>query len=261
MKTARCTGSRNTRARRWCSTFSYPKDNTPGCTAEARDFNKQLQKIQKEERDRNRRQSPTTRVSHKKFSEQLELDFTLLADPDGLISSKLRGRNGEKTLFGEKFNGIFRTTYIIDETGVIEKVFKDVKVGRAHEGRAESALGEFFKSLIASFPPGSGAVFLCERRPCMRCSWPVAGGVGRGLGQARGPVSAPPLPPGRRGCFLLVPSRPRKGPYRGSAPSTDSEQALRYAAARLLRVGGRVSGGRGGYSGRGLIRRRCKTRI
>lgn len=106
--------------------YFYPKDNTPGCTAEAQDFNKQLQRIQK----KNATVigvSPDNEVSHKKFSEQLELDFTLLADPDGLISSKY-GAYGEKTLFGEKFNGIYRTTYIIDETGVIEKVFKDVKV-------------------------------------------------------------------------------------------------------------------------------------
>ena len=106
--------------------YFYPKDNTPGCTAEAENFNKELQKIQ----GKNATVigvSPDNEVSHKKFSEQLELDFTLLADPDGLISSKY-GAYGEKTLYGRKFNSIFRTTYIIDETGVIEKVFRDVKV-------------------------------------------------------------------------------------------------------------------------------------
>ena len=106
--------------------YFYPKDNTPGCTAEAENFNKELQKIQQ----KNATVigvSPDNEVSHKKFSEQLELDFTLLADPDGLISSKY-GAYGEKTLYGRKFNSIFRTTYIIDETGVIEKVFRDVKV-------------------------------------------------------------------------------------------------------------------------------------
>ncbi len=106
--------------------YFYPKDNTPGCTVEAEDFNKELVKIQK----KNATVigvSPDNEVSHKKFSQKLELDFTLLADPDGLISSKY-GAYGEKTLFGRKFIGIFRTTYIIDEKGVIEKVFKDVKV-------------------------------------------------------------------------------------------------------------------------------------
>ena len=106
--------------------YFYPKDNTPGCKAEAENFNKELQKIQQ----KNATVigvSPDNEVSHKKFSEQLELDFTLLADPDGLISSKY-GAYGEKTLYGRKFNSIFRTTYIIDETGVIEKVFRDVKV-------------------------------------------------------------------------------------------------------------------------------------
>ncbi len=106
--------------------YFYPKDNTPGCTTEARDFNKNLGKIQK----KNAIVigiSPDNEVSHKKFSKKLELDFTLLADPDGLISSKYEAY-GEKTLFGRKFNGIFRTTYIIDEKGVIEKVFENVKV-------------------------------------------------------------------------------------------------------------------------------------
>ncbi len=106
--------------------YFYPKDDTPGCTMEARDFNKQLAKIRK----KNATVigvSPDNEVSHKQFSEKLSLEFTLLADPDGLISSKY-GAYGEKTMFGRKFNAVYRTTYIIDEAGVIEKVFKDVKV-------------------------------------------------------------------------------------------------------------------------------------
>lgn len=114
--------------------YFYPKDNTPGCTAEAQDFNKDLGKIQ----EKNAiviGVSPDNEVSHKKFSEKLELDFTLLADPDGVISSKY-GAYGEKTLFGRKFQGIFRTTYIIDEAGVVEKVFRNVKV----DGHAKDVL-------------------------------------------------------------------------------------------------------------------------
>ncbi len=114
--------------------YFYPKDNTPGCTVEAQDFNKDLGKIQ----EKNAiviGVSPDNEVSHKKFSEKLELDFTLLADPDGVISSKY-GAYGEKTLFGRKFHGIFRTTYIIDEAGVVEKVFRNVKV----DGHAKDVL-------------------------------------------------------------------------------------------------------------------------
>ena len=114
--------------------YFYPRDNTPGCAAEARDFNRELGKIQK----KNAvviGVSPDNEVSHKKFAEKLKLGFTLLADPDGLISSKY-GAYGEKTLFGRKFNGIFRTTYIIDEKGVIEKVFGNVKV----DGHAKAVL-------------------------------------------------------------------------------------------------------------------------
>lgn len=114
--------------------YFYPRDNTPGCATEARDFNAELAKIQK----KNAvviGVSPDNEVSHKKFAEKLKLGFTLLADPDGLISSKY-GAYGEKTLFGRKFNGIFRTTYIIDEKGVIEKVFGNVKV----DGHAKAVL-------------------------------------------------------------------------------------------------------------------------
>lgn len=114
--------------------YFYPRDDTPGCAAEARDFNRELAKIQK----KNAvviGVSPDNEVSHKKFAEKLNLGFTLLADPDGLISSKY-GAYGEKTLFGRKFNGIFRTTYIIDEKGVIEKVFGNVKV----DGHAKAVL-------------------------------------------------------------------------------------------------------------------------
>ena len=114
--------------------YFYPKDNTPGCTTEAQDFNRELRKMER----KNATVigvGPDNEVSHKKFSEKLSLEFTLLADPDGVISSKY-GAYGEKTLFGRKFNGIFRTTYIIDEKGVVEKVFRNVKV----DGHAKDVL-------------------------------------------------------------------------------------------------------------------------
>ena len=114
--------------------YFYPRDNTPGCTSEAQDFNKDLKKIEKKGAVV-LGVSPDNEVSHKKFSEKFELEFPLLADPDGLMSSKY-GAYGERTLYGRKFHGILRTTYIIDGSGVIEKVFKNVKV----DGHAKAVL-------------------------------------------------------------------------------------------------------------------------
>lgn len=112
--------------------YFYPKDNTPGCTVEAQEFNKILKKIEKKDTIIFG-VSPDNEVSHKQFSEELELGFHLLADPDALISTKY-GAYGEKNMYGRKFKSVFRTTYIIDDTGVIEKVFQNVKVkGHARE--------------------------------------------------------------------------------------------------------------------------------
>lgn len=112
--------------------YFYPKDDTPGCTLEAGDFNKQSKKMAAKGAVI-LGVSPDNEVSHKKFSEILELNFCLLADPDGLVAAKY-GAYGEKTLFGTKFNSVFRTTFIIDEEGTIKKVFRDVHVkGHAME--------------------------------------------------------------------------------------------------------------------------------
>jgi len=114
--------------------YFYPRDNTPGCAVEAQEFNKDLKKIEKKGAVV-LGVSPDNEVSHKKFSEKLALDFHLLADPDGLVAAKYEAY-GERNLYGRKFNGIFRTTYVIDEKGRIEKVFKNVKV----KGHAKDVL-------------------------------------------------------------------------------------------------------------------------
>jgi peroxiredoxin Q/BCP len=114
--------------------YFYPKDDTPGCTFEAEDFNKNFKKI-KAKGAIVLGVSPDNEVSHKRFSEKLELDFPLLADPDAEVASKY-GAYGEKTLFGTKFNSVFRSTFIIDEEGKIQKVFQDVKV----EGHTKEVL-------------------------------------------------------------------------------------------------------------------------
>lgn len=104
--------------------YFYPKDNTPGCTAEAcslRDnYNELLNKgfvvigI-----------SPDSIKSHEKFSEKYELPFPLISDPEKKIM-KAYGAYGEKTMYGKKVTGVLRTTFIIDGEGNIEKVIKKV---------------------------------------------------------------------------------------------------------------------------------------
>ncbi len=106
--------------------YFYPKDGTPGCTLEAEDFNRDRKKIESKGAVV-LGVSPDNEVSHKRFSQELSLDFPLLADPDGSVSAKY-GAYGERSLYGRKFNGIHRSTMIIDEDGKVAKVFVNVKV-------------------------------------------------------------------------------------------------------------------------------------
>ena len=105
--------------------YFYPKDFTPGCTTEAcnlRDNYEDLKDAGMEVIG----VSPDDEESHKKFEEKHELPFILLADPDKKIIEKY-GVWGEKNMYGKKSMGLFRTTFLIDEKGVIYKVFKKPK--------------------------------------------------------------------------------------------------------------------------------------
>ena len=101
--------------------YFYPKDNTPGCTAEAcslRDEHAELQKTGYEVIG----VSADSESSHQKFIQKFELPFNLIADTDKKLSEQF-GTWGEKSMYGRKYMGMFRTTYIINEEGVIEKIF------------------------------------------------------------------------------------------------------------------------------------------
>ncbi len=105
--------------------YFYPEDDTPTCTIEAcnlRDNYKPLQKkglivlgV-----------SPDDEKKHKKFEQKYNLPFTLVADPEKKIIEKY-GVWGEKNLYGRKYMGLHRTTFLIDENGVIKKIFKKPK--------------------------------------------------------------------------------------------------------------------------------------
>ena len=106
--------------------YFYPKDDTSGCTAEACDFRDNMKRIAKKD-------SVVIGVSkdplksHTKFKDKYNLNFLLLSDEDGKMLEKY-GVWQEKSMYGRKYWGIARTTYIIDENGRIQKIFEKVKV-------------------------------------------------------------------------------------------------------------------------------------
>jgi peroxiredoxin Q/BCP len=104
--------------------YFYPKDDTPGCTAEACNIrdnyteltSKGIQVVGI---------SPDDGNSHTKFVTKYKLPFTLLSDPDHIVL-ELYGAWGEKNNYGKKYFGVLRTTYIVSENGMIEKVIPKV---------------------------------------------------------------------------------------------------------------------------------------
>lgn len=100
--------------------YFYPKDNTPGCTAQAcslRDNYDDLRKAGYEVIG----VSTDSEASHQKFIAKQHLPFQLIADVDKKLSEEF-GTWGEKSMYGKKYMGMFRTTFIIDETGTITRV-------------------------------------------------------------------------------------------------------------------------------------------
>ena len=105
--------------------YFYSKDNTPGCTRQACAFQSNLQEFKK----RNIVVvgiSKDSVASHLKFSEKYGLEFILLSDPERKAIEPF-GVWQEKKLYGKVSMGVVRTTFIIDENGIIEKVMPKVK--------------------------------------------------------------------------------------------------------------------------------------
>ena len=118
--------------------YFYPKDNTSGCTQEACDF-----------RDNFNRLTPKATVigvspdgisSHLKFKEKQSLNFTLLSDTEHKLAEEF-GAWGEKTMYGKKYFGIIRSTFILNESGEIITEWRKVKV----KGHIEEVLEELIK--------------------------------------------------------------------------------------------------------------------
>lgn len=110
--------------------YFYPKDNTPGCTQEAREFRDRLAKLGKNATVIG--VSPDSVESHKKFLKENGLNFPLLSDPENKLATRL-GISQEKIQDGKKYMSVDRSTFIIKD-GLIAKAWKNVKVpGHADE--------------------------------------------------------------------------------------------------------------------------------
>lgn len=105
--------------------FFYPKDNTPGCTAESCNLNENYD-LWMEKGFEVLGVSPDTVESHQKFRDKFNLKFNLIADT-GKEILKAYGAWGEKSMYGKKYMGVLRTTFIIDEKGTITEVIDKVK--------------------------------------------------------------------------------------------------------------------------------------
>lgn len=124
----------------WVVLFAYPKDDTSGCTIEACEFRDALPRF-----DASKAVilgiSPDSVKSHVKFKAKFELPYTLLADEEKTVLQAYDVWK-EKSMYGKKYMGVERTTFLIDPKGQIAKVFEKVKpAGHAAEVMAAIAAG------------------------------------------------------------------------------------------------------------------------
>jgi len=106
--------------------YFYPKDMTSGCTLEAQDFRDNIDSF-KRKKTIVLGISPDSIERHRKFMEKEDLNFELLSDDDHKVSEKY-GVWKEKSMYGRKYMGIERSTFIIDTEGRIQKIYRKVKV-------------------------------------------------------------------------------------------------------------------------------------
>lgn len=105
--------------------FFYPKANTPGCTAEACDLSNNYEKFKAQNYEL-LGVSADSQKAQKKFEEKYSFPFSLIADEDKSVINSF-GVWGPKKFMGREYDGIHRTTFIIDESGTITNIIKEVK--------------------------------------------------------------------------------------------------------------------------------------
>jgi peroxiredoxin Q/BCP len=118
--------------------YFYPKDDTSGCTTEACEFRDRWQDV-KDAGAVVLGVSPDPVASHEKFRDKYALPFPLLADTDHAVAEAY-GVWGEKSMYGRKYLGVHRTTFLIDRDGRVARVFERVKP-KGHAGEVLAALG------------------------------------------------------------------------------------------------------------------------
>jgi peroxiredoxin Q/BCP len=120
--------------------YFYPKDDTPGCTVEACEFQSSASDLKNAGKGGVRviGVSPDSVKSHKKFAEKFGLKFTLLADVDHTLA-EASGVLVEKSMYGKKYMGVDRTTFLLDEHGNVKKIYSKVKP----QGHAAEILKSF----------------------------------------------------------------------------------------------------------------------
>lgn len=117
--------------------YFYPKDNTPGCTAESCNLNDNYQ-FWLSKGYEVVGVSPDSVASHKKFADKFQFGFNLISDPETKILEAY-GVWGEKNMYGRKYMGVMRTTFIINEDGLIEEIFEKVDT-KNHTAQLTKAL-------------------------------------------------------------------------------------------------------------------------
>ncbi|MDX2082492.1 MAG: thioredoxin-dependent thiol peroxidase [Rickettsiales bacterium] len=119
--------------------YFYPKDDTPGCTIEAQDFSRKIKEFEKLDCTVLGISKDSVK-SHCNFIAKYNLSFNLLSDVDGEVCQKY-GVIKEKSMFGKKYFGIDRSTFLIDKVGKINKIWTSVKVN----GHVEEVLAAVAK--------------------------------------------------------------------------------------------------------------------
>ena len=104
--------------------YFYPKDNTPGCTAQACNLNENLSSLQAKGYQVVG-VSIDSNASHTKFKSKYNLQFPLLSDPEHQLAESF-GVWVEKSMYGKQYMGVARTTFIIDEKGIITDIIEKV---------------------------------------------------------------------------------------------------------------------------------------
>ncbi|MGI0039850.1 MAG: thioredoxin-dependent thiol peroxidase [Nitrososphaera sp.] len=112
--------------------YFYPKDFTPGCTMEATEFSRDYKKF----RDAGIEivgVSPDDEESHKKFRDKMGMPYPLVADTENEVSKKY-GVYGLKSFMGREYMGVNRSTFLVDKSGKIARIYRKVKpAGHSHE--------------------------------------------------------------------------------------------------------------------------------